>query len=261
MQRALDVSNYTGGFGPDVVACWREWGYGHLVCGTQRPEITRRQLEVAVQGGMTVDAYVYLYWRYDVGEQVRAALETVAGYPVGRLWLDCEDATGSRTPEEMVALIGEAVAACACGIYTGRWWWVPSTGNSSAFSHLPLWHAEYTSGPQVEPDFDGFRAYGGWKRPFMWQFQGTTYLCGAGVDLNLRHVQPAPAPPVEAQESREMPSREELERLRAGMQFLKAFTEGRYVFLPVADGEGIELRRVEDGRAVAFEPAVVLAVE
>jgi hypothetical protein len=221
---------------------------------------------VALQGGMTVDTYVYLYWRYGVGEQVRAALEAVAGYPVGRLWLDCEDATGSRTPEDMVALVGQAVDACgqfACGIYTGRWWWAPATGNSSAFSHLPLWHAEYTSGPQVLPDFDTFRAYGGWDRPFMWQFQGTTYLCGVGVDLNLRHVQPAPGPlpPPPAEEPRETPSlEEELARLRAGMRFLKAYAAGRYVFQPVTEGDAIELRRVEGGRALAFEPPVVLSV-
>ena len=54
---------------------------------------------------------------------------------------------------------------------------------------------------------------------------------------------------------------EELARLRAGMRFLKAFSEGRYIFQPASDGhEVIELRRVEDGVAFAFEPPIVLTI-
>jgi hypothetical protein len=199
LQLALDISNYSGEITDAQVACWRANGYQHLVCGTQRPDLTRRQLLVAVRGGLSVDAYVYLYWADDVPARVRRALDTISGFPVGRLWLDCEDATGGLPAAVIVDKIAAGLAACGerpAGIYTGRWWWVPATGNSSRFAGVPLWHAEYTRSPEVLPDFAAFRAYGGWSRPAMWQFQGTTTVCGVTVDRNMRdYVPPSPAPP------------------------------------------------------------------
>ncbi len=266
MQRALDVSNYSGVFSTEVVAGWRQLGFTHLVCGTQRPAITRKQLEAALAGGMSIDAYVYLYWRFDVADQLRTALQTVAGLPVGWLWLDCEDAATGLAPEVVVSLIDEAVRACGerpHGIYTGRWWWGPATGDSTAFSHLPLWHAEYSSGPEFLPDFDGFRPYGGWTRPVMWQFQGTTQLCGVGVDLNVLDVEgatpvEAPATPPALSET----ERYELDVLRAGRRFLLAYAGGRYAFRPLTDRPTeVELFRIEDGEAVSLQPPCVLNVD
>jgi len=260
MERALDVSNYSGVFSREAVACWRQQGYGHLVCGSQRSEITRRQLETAVAGGMSVDAYVYLYWRFDVAGQVAAALETVRGYPVERLWLDCEDAAGGLAPAAIVGRIGTAVAACGAfphGIYTGRWWWEPTTGASRAFSHLPLWHAEYPVVSEPPPDFAGFRAYGGWSRPAMWQYRGTTQLCGVGVDLNQREVlaavDRAPLTPDE---------RRELDGLRAGRRFQQALHAGRYAFRPASGRrDAVELVRVEAGRPLPLEPPSIVVVD
>lgn len=258
MERALDVSNYTGVFGAETVACWRSLGYDHLICGTQRPEVTRAQLAAATAGGMTVDAYCFLYWDVSPASQVQAALAAVTGFPVRCLWLDCEDATEGRAPETMVGLIAAAVAACGdfpCGIYTGRWWWVPATGDSTAFAHLPLWHAEWTAGPEVLPDFAAFRPYGGWTRPAMWQFQGTTQLCGFGVDLDLTDV-PAMPPPAAA-----APAPTELQVLRAERGFLRALLEGRYRLAPVRDVGLVELQQARDGTFVPLEPPCRLRLD
>ena len=259
MEKAIDVSNYSGVFGAAAVACWREQGFDHIVCGTQRPEITRRQLEAAVAGGMGVAAYAYLYWRSDVVEAVQRALAAVDGFAIERLWLDCEDVRGALTAEDVVGRIAAAAAACGDfphGIYTGRWWWVPNTDNSSAFSHLPLWHAEYTGSPQSLPDFGRFLPYGGWSRPLMWQFQGTTSLCGVSVDLNLRDVTASEPPPLGGDE------RWELEVLRAGQRFLGALHSGRFALRPVPERrDSVELVKVVDGEWVAFEPPCTLVVD
>jgi len=256
MQRALDVSNYSGVFAAEAVACWRSLGYSHVICGTQQAETTRAQLATTLAGGMSADAYVFLYWHLPPAAQVQAALAAIAGFPVGRLWLDCEDAVEGRAPEQVVGLIGEAVAACGdlpCGVYTGRWWWLPSTGDSAAFSHLPLWHAEWTSGPDVLPSFDAFRLYGGWSRPAIWQFQGTTQLCGVDVDLNLMEQPlPAPLPPSE---------RDELEALRAERRFLRALLDGRYRFRPSSAPPAAELMRRQGEAFVPLEPPCILDVE
>lgn len=257
MRRAIDVSNYSGQINGATISCWRNQGYDHLICGTQRREITRQQLQTA-QAEITLDAYVYLYWSRDIAAQVREALETISGLNVGRLWLDCEDDAGGRTPEQVVSLIRDAVAACdnfPNGIYTGRWWWQPSTGDSQEFAGLPLWHAEYTAHPNVLPDFDGFRPYGGWTRPSMWQFQGTTNLCGVTVDLNLMDAE-APVQPLNPDE------RWELDVLRAGRRFEQALHNGRFALRPAAsDPHAVELIKVEDGRWLPFEPACLLQVD
>jgi hypothetical protein len=271
MESGIDVSNYTGPFVAETVACWRQLGYSYIICGTQRPEITRAQLAAALAGGMTADAYVFLYWDYEMTAQIGEALAAVQGFPIGRLWLDCEDAVAGRSPQEVVALIGEAVAACGatpCGIYTGRWWWLPATADSAAFAQLPLWHAEWTAGPEILPSFGGFRPYGGWTRPAIWQFQGTTQLCGAGVDLNLREARPAPPPPPPpppedaTQQLLELlkAEREELELLRAERRFLAALIAGRYRFRPATQA-AVELLRRDGEVYVPLEPPCLIIVD
>lgn len=259
MEKALDVSNYSGAFGAEAVACWQEQGYRHLVCGTQRPEITRRQLETALAGGLSVAAYVYLYWRHDVVAAVQRSLAALEGLPVERLWLDCEDVRGALSAEDVVERIAAAVAACGAfphGIYTGRWWWTPNTDESAAFRHLPLWHAEYTGSPSTLPDFGRFLPYGGWSRPAMWQYQGTTALCGVSVDLNLREAVALQAPPPLTQEQWE------LQVLRAGQRFLRALHGGRYALRPFAGRpDSVELVRVVGGEWQPFEPPYEIPVD
>jgi hypothetical protein len=202
----IDLSNYTtnvpvpgsgaaGGLITDaLVRCWVESGYTHAIVGTQWPGVARHQLEMCARGGMTLDAYCWLSWSRDVRTAVATALRVIDGFDVRRLWLDCEEASGGRSPAEIVALIGSAVDACGafpCGIYTARWWWPAATGDSAAFEHLPLWHAEYPFREGYKPDaqeapaFESFKPYGGWTHPAMWQFAGSVQHCGANVDLNV----------------------------------------------------------------------------
>jgi len=258
-QLAVDVSNYSGAISQEQAACLKARGVEHLIAGTQVPSVTRAQLEAALTAGMSIDAYVYLYWRRDIRAEVARALETVSGLPAGRLWLDCEDGAGGLPGEDIVAVIAGAVEACGdspCGVYTGRWWWAPSTGDSGRFSHLPLWHAEYTRSAEERPDFDSFRPYGGWTRPAMWQFRGTTSLCGVSVDLNLRQV------PSMEQAGLNERDRIELALLRAGQCFDRARALGHYVFRPdPANPARVELQAVEAGRAVSFEPPYLIRVD
>jgi hypothetical protein len=43
-----------------------------------------------------------------------------------------------------------------------------------------LWYAHYDG----SASFADFQAFGGWTKPAIKQFQGTTSLCGASVDKN-----------------------------------------------------------------------------
>lgn len=92
---ATDISFWSGNISANKVACWRDRDVKHVVTGTQVRDITRQQLQMAIDGGMTVDAYVLLYWDFDITQQVQTALSIIKGFPVRRLWIDAEQARGN----------------------------------------------------------------------------------------------------------------------------------------------------------------------
>lgn len=201
----VDFSQWGGDLAPQTVECWKNEGVRFAI--VQYSSRIHQHLQTLVtSGGINLEAYVYLYWNTSPWNQTpqdrtESALRLIQGFPVQRLWLDAEDTTHPYREDQL----RECVALCEAagvptGIYTGSWWWRPQTNNSSAFAHLPLWHAEYlqsgTARPNFRPDFGAFQPYGGWTRPLIWQYQGTTMLCGHSVDLNaLEHETSQPLPP------------------------------------------------------------------
>ena len=193
----VDFSSFGGSLDQGTVACWRQQGIEYAI--PQYSAALPQHLEALRGSGLRTEVYVYLYfplspWNQTPEDRVRACLNMLHGRDVKRVWLDVEET--NDTPAGTVAAVQRCVkvvedAGLAPGIYTGRWIWPRATGNSAAFAHLPLWHAEYTapdgageSHPEDAPDFDTFIPYGGWTRPRIWQFQNTHPLCGHSVDLN-----------------------------------------------------------------------------
>ena len=76
---ATDISFWSGNISATEISCWRGRGVQHVVTGTQNRDIARQQLQMAVNGGMTVDAYVLLYWNFDITQQVQNALSIIEG--------------------------------------------------------------------------------------------------------------------------------------------------------------------------------------
>lgn len=190
---AVDVSHWSGTITPDDVACWRANGVEHVIPGTQVESITRQQLQTTIDGGLTVDAYVVLYWDLDIASQVKAALSTVSGLPIGRLWLDVEVYPGGRSVAELESLVQQGLDACgemSCGIYTAKWWWDAYMPGSSRFAHVPLWYAWYDNVARLGTW--SYQAFGGWPEPAAKQYT-TGYLCGVNIDFNVMIVDVAPA--------------------------------------------------------------------
>ena len=190
--RLVDFSQHGGALAPETVNCWRSQGIAAAI--VQYSERMKQHLDVLEAKAMRAEGYVYLYWDRSPWNQTpqdrtRAALAMANGR-ISRLWLDAEDTSHPYDEQQLL----ECVALChlagmETGIYTGRWWWEPRTGNSQTFAHLPLWHAEYvTPSPNADlamsPDFSKFKPYGGWTQPTIWQYQGTSTLCGHSVDMN-----------------------------------------------------------------------------
>jgi uncharacterized protein YraI len=184
--KGLDISKWTGTITAAQVASWKSSGYTHLVVGTQTASISDQQLATAVAGGMTVDVYVYLYFSSSMSAQVGNALSIAAPYPVGRIWLDCEDTTSSYTASQYVAKINDAIAAAGSkpvGIYTGKWWWNARIGTSHPFTTLPLWYANYDGVASLGTW--PYQYFGGWSAPAGKQYAGNATLAGKTVDLNV----------------------------------------------------------------------------
>lgn len=195
---AIDISHYTAEFGANEVACWWASGVRHVIVGTLYPSITAQQLQTAVDGGMTVDAYVMLYWDYNITNQVQNALATIQGFPVRRLWLDAEQPRGNWSASQLIQKIQEAVNAVGTfptGIYTRKVWWRDSVGNTTAFSNLPLWYAYYDHYDDFNdwyyPKYWYEGPFGGWADPTGKQYDSdwtAPDLCGVNVDYNVMYV-------------------------------------------------------------------------
>lgn len=188
---AVDMSTYGQEFTAAEAQCMVAQGIKLMIAGSGHPSSlgrwTEQQAGAALDAGMIIDGYRWLNLNEPIRPQMVNAFASMGEHhgAVRMWWIDCEDTSmPGMTTDDVVVAIREAVKYCEAqavrhGIYTGSWWWVPQTGNSGAFSHLPLWNAYYDG----DPDEDGL-PYGGWEHSAIEQYQGTTDLCGQSVDLN-----------------------------------------------------------------------------
>jgi len=66
------------------------------------------------------------------------------------------------------------------GIYSSKSQWDPIMCGIAKFNGYPLWYAHYDN----NPSYSDWVSFGGWAKPSIKQYAGTTSMCGAGVDLN-----------------------------------------------------------------------------
>lgn len=249
---AIDISKWAAEITDADVACWYEAGVRHIIVGTQTPRITVQQLEKALEGGMSVDAYAYLYWSENWSETVREDLELLEDYPIGRFWLDVEDHPGGTSIAEMEDKIQDGLDACGdtpCGIYTASWWWEPHMRNRDTFSHVPLWHAYYDEDPALETW--SYQKFGGWERP--WGKQWTeTYFCGLRLDKNTMFINAEPVTgPKEFIETEVLAAPQDLypnEGVRIDRDFVRALSD----LVPGADRYEFEVESYANGRWAGY---------
>lgn len=132
-------------------------------------DYTIPQAEQALNAGCSVGGYFWCYADLDPRQSVRDAnaVAMLAGIQFSAdspLWLDIETYTDGSIPD--LNWIAEAEAEAAVlgipvGIYTSREMWRRCTGDGDnpAFSHLPLWAAQYAP---PTPSLDDYAPFGGW---------------------------------------------------------------------------------------------------
>jgi len=104
----------------------------------------------------------------------------------GMVWLDIEgtsywssqQSVNSNFFEELKS--GCSQTGVVCAVYTSASQWNPIMGSYTGGGSMSLWYAHYDG----NPSFSDFSPFGGWTKPSIKQYQGTTTVCSAGVDLD-----------------------------------------------------------------------------
>ena len=200
LRTVTDVSNYQGALSVEQFRALKAAGVEVIVCGTDGsgafPNVYAQQIAAAVEAGLEVEAYVFIYFATDIAARTNQKLDLIqASGHVSRVWLDCEDVDAPLDTGAVVSSIATARDAVhargfECGIYTGRWWWVPRTGDNDGFWNLKLWAAQYDQQPYLNVD-----PFGGWESVYRKQYTDKGSLAGISpLDLNVE-LTPAPPPP------------------------------------------------------------------
>ena len=183
-----DISNYDA----DTldVACMKASGVTGVILGCQRPHVARQMADKLIAGGIPIiGVYAFLYLGIDSAGQIVNACDVAEEYGVRRVWLDVESTganeragiTVAERIDEVERGVGQVLASgLEPGIYTGRWYWVPQMGNTTAFSNLPLWHSEYPNDRHEVRTVD----YGGWTNVAIHQYASDIEVCGRVRDHN-----------------------------------------------------------------------------
>lgn len=199
---AVDFSNYTSPLTPENLQALKDAGVELVIVQAidppagYPPGVTRQQIQACLDAGLTVDAYIWLWFDLDTSD-IEHKLSLLDGLPIRQLWLDVEDTAAVKYDQARCeGKVWAALAACdelktsggqPTGLYTGRWFWVDNRymDNTTVFKDRELWAAQYDD----NPDAAVFTPFGGWTSARVKQYRGTASLGGiSGIDLNVLSV-------------------------------------------------------------------------
>lgn len=197
--KACDVSNYTSDLTPEALEAWKADGLELVIVQAVSPPPgypagkTRQQIQQCLAAGLTVDAYIWIWFDLDIAD-IERKLALLDGLPIRQLWLDVEDQAAIKYDQVACEIkVRQALERCdefaaasgrPTGVYSGAWYWADPRymNNTAVFSDRLLWDALYDG----IPDASVFSAYGGWQECAIKQYAGTSVFHGvSGVDLNV----------------------------------------------------------------------------
>lgn len=184
MTIAIDISQFTGEV---TVAQFREartQGCTRVVVALNNIPLAVRQIQNAVAVGLEVEAYIYYYFAQNVADRTRNCLAAIAGLPVTRVWIDCEDEQHTLEGKYLAGRIRVArdlvrQSGYQTGIYTAAWWWGKHMAGITEFSGMALWDARWDRDPDIDAP-----TYGGWTQAEMSQHTNDTHFAGIWCDIN-----------------------------------------------------------------------------
>ena len=190
MKLAVDFANFTPIPTQAQLECLKANGYGRAVIGCAFGTVAALQLAACEAAGLEVEAYAWLEFQAQWQQKIDRTLYVIAQHPVRRIWLDCEAPAAEAVTvvphiRKAIEHVRQQRPDLEVGIYTANWWWGPHTGDSHAFTDLPLWLAAYTEDPRRVPEPKDVPLFGGWSQAAMWQYAWTIETCGLNTDRNL----------------------------------------------------------------------------
>ena len=189
-EKGVDVSTL---FKESEMKCVKEKGNGFFIprcyesAGQADPNCGAN-LKNAKAAGLKTDVYMFPCVHCGNPEkQAEEAIKAAGSNHVGTWWIDIEPGgwgTDKAKNKKFIEDFAKGLKAKgkSAGIYTNYNFWMTICGlDYSGMSHLPLW---YTHADNKAACSD-FKPFGGWKKPKMKQYTGTTSLCSGSVDLNI----------------------------------------------------------------------------
>eukprot|EP01103_Thecamoeba_quadrilineata_P011975 TRINITY_DN297_c0_g1_i2.p1 TRINITY_DN297_c0_g1~~TRINITY_DN297_c0_g1_i2.p1 ORF type:complete len:220 (-),score=28.46 TRINITY_DN297_c0_g1_i2:88-747(-) len=166
-----------------IIRCWCSYGGSDPNCPTSIKNAWAAKMS-------HVDAYMFPCAGQSAATQVQDLVNYLKGSKYGQIWFDIENnpssgcgwGSASDNCNYMSELISEAVKlGVNPGVYASEYMWGHIMGSGcTVASKYALWYADYDN----SPSFGGFAPFGGWSKPAMKQYKGSTSLCGTGVDLD-----------------------------------------------------------------------------
>ncbi|EDR21966.1 lysozyme, putative [Entamoeba dispar SAW760] len=191
--RGVDMSTLTSvssfqcfvnnGYTFAIPRCWRSTGSWDPYCANNCAN--------AHAGGMSrVDAYFFpCYSCGNAAGQVNSFWQKVVSnqLKITTVWFDIEGTWSSSytaNQQFFMEMMNQARAiGIVHGVYVSQHYWNSFFGSSYIYpyaSSTPLWYPHYDH----NPSFSDFSSFGGWSTPAIKQYQGTTSMCSASVDLS-----------------------------------------------------------------------------
>jgi hypothetical protein len=173
----VDASNYSGAFTDAHCADLKTAGVVGVIVqaitGLDGVSYTRQQLLACVRNGLRIQGYV---WCFPGASQasMRGRLAMLDGFALEALWLDVEQAGLKIADVDRDLGLCDAYLSELTGIYSGRWFFAQQGWlGVTKWSGRPLWDSNYNGVPVVGA---GFVPYGGWTKPVVSQYQGTSSI-------------------------------------------------------------------------------------
>eukprot|EP00276_Gloeochaete_wittrockiana_P003275 CAMPEP_0184644944 /NCGR_PEP_ID=MMETSP0308-20130426/1533_1 /TAXON_ID=38269 /ORGANISM="Gloeochaete witrockiana, Strain SAG 46.84" /LENGTH=222 /DNA_ID=CAMNT_0027073693 /DNA_START=30 /DNA_END=698 /DNA_ORIENTATION=+ len=144
-------------------------------------------------GIANVDVYIFPNTKQSASSSMTTLinqLKSAGALTKNMIWMDIEGSqywssscsTNQQWLSQAISTIDGLYKGCGkstcVGIYTSSSQWSPIMCGSSQFSKYQLWYAHYDN----SASFSDFSSFGGWTKPAMKQYAGTTNICSTSID-------------------------------------------------------------------------------
>uniref|UniRef100_A0A6U1XB29 Lysozyme n=1 Tax=Vannella robusta TaxID=1487602 RepID=A0A6U1XB29_9EUKA len=197
--KGFDLSYYQGDVSSSDFSCLKSNGYDFgIIEATKGSQATLNPYISSVVSNArkhikNIDVYIFPDTSHSASSLMNSFIKDLKKDGVltnNMIWMDIEGtqywsgscSNNQKWLKEAINTINGLYTGCGhstcVGIYTSESQWSPIMCNTSEFSNHQLWYAHYDG----KASFSDFKAFGGWTKPNMKQYQGTTNICNTQID-------------------------------------------------------------------------------